>query len=628
MDRLTAFYRRIVSELNQDGSVAGMSNLLAEVESLPASPDDKQRLLSTLNQSIDLARRIEQYQLNERALRAVSDSARSLTELKGLDAVLKGIVMRGRELVGSDIAWLAMQQDGESRLVAVDGGHTEQIKHMVARGHSGIAGYVGRSRSAFVTQDYLADTRFTHDPSVDKAIDAEGLMSVVAAPLLADERVIGILIVADRYRRTHQPWEVATLMALSAHASVAIGNARFLQQKQQAIQDTEGANRALEDKVEVLEFAADAHERLTALLARGGSQQDLVTLVSRLLDGPAAFLDPAGQVLYVAPETKVVEPATPTLLAAVENSRYRGRSVADTRARVMAVSSGDDHLGTLWVRATRTLSDDRIRILEHCAAASAVLALLEEKKAASSLQAMEETVKNLLEQAGPPARAGAAKLGLDVTRPLVCVVIEAAPSKRHYLLRRLQSGLRPFRKLSAHLDAALVLLMESDDPEAAGQAVEDLVLDQSGLPALICVSPVITDPVTLPEHHRQSRQALRVARKLGRDSGRIRESAYYLYDAVFAHRDAVDIDRFLTATIGPLITYDHERDSGLCETLCLFLDLQQNARATARALGVHVNTVHNRLEAITERIGDWQGERRSLEVHLALRLQALRSGDH
>ena len=57
----------------------------------------------------------------------------------------------------------------------------------------------------------------------------------------------------------------------------------------------------------------------------------------------------------------------------------------------------------------------------------------------------------------------------------------------------------------------------------------------------------------------------------------------------------------------------------------MFLDLHQNARATAKALNVHVNTVHNRLETIGERIGDWQNSNRSLELHLALRLQALRA---
>jgi hypothetical protein len=610
-----AFYRRIIAELEQGQSAAGLSHLVSEVDALAVGAEEKKALLASLNQSIDLARRIEQYRLNERALRAVSESAKSLTELKDLDAVLNGIVMRGRELLGSDLAWLAMQQDDVVRLVAIDGGHTEYIKHMGVRGNAGIAGYVSHSKSTFTTQDYLNDPHFNHDAEVDRAIRAEGLVSVVAAPILSGEQVIGILIVADRYKRVHQPWEVSILVALSAHASVAIGNARFFQQKQRAIQDTEGANRDLKDS----------------------SQQQMVALVTELLDGPAAFLDPSGQVLRATARaqdaTPFARPISAPVLTAVEDSRYRGKSVrveqqAADPLYVMAVSSGDDHIGSLLVATRETLSEDRIRIFEHCSAAIAVLALLDEKKAASSLRDIQETVEALLEASeleSGSAQAGALKLGLDVSRPLVCLLITVDKSKLHYVTKRLMAGLRPFKKLAAQVDDGIVLLVDSDDPERVRKALEKLIFRDLGLPALICLSPAIDDVTALPGHYHQSRQAMRVARKLGRHTGSIQEQAYYLYDTVFAHRDAADIQRFLDATIGALIDHDAERNASLCTTLRVFLDLHQNARATAKALNVHVNTVHNRLETIGERIGDWQNSNRSLELHLALRLQALRA---
>jgi len=638
-DDIGAFYRQIIAELEQGQSAAALSHLVSEVETLDIPALEKKPLLATLSQSIDLARRIEQYRLNEKALRAVSESAKSLTELKDLDAVLNGIVMRGRELLGSDLAWLAMQEDDVARLVAIDGGHTEYIKNMAVTGHSGIAGHVSQTKSTFTTQDYLGDLHFDHDADVDRAIRAEGLVSVVAAPILAGEQVIGILIVADRYKRIHQPWEVSILVALSAHASVAIGNARFFQQKQKAIQDTEGANRDLKDKIDVLEFAADAHEKLTALLAKGSSQQAMVALVTGLLDGPAAFLDPSGKAVCSARPSwdtvadDIAHPSAPDVLSAVEDSRYRGKSVPVKRdagypLRVMAVSSGDDHIGSLLVETREPLSEDRIRIFEHCSAAIAVLALLDEKKAASSLQDIQETVKGLLEDAElktGSAQNRAMKLGLDVSQPFVCLLISVDKSKLHYLTKRLLSGLRPFKKLAAQINDTIVLLVSGTDSTAAIKSVQKLVSRDLGLPALICASPLIGDVQELPKHYTQSRQALRVADKLGRRTGVIQEQQYYLYDAVFSNREPADIVRFLDATIGALIDHDRERNADLCATLRIFLDLHQNARATAKALSVHVNTVHNRLEAISERIGDWQHNNMSLEVHLALRLQALRA---
>lgn len=639
---VNVLYSRLLSELQQDAGAARITSLVSEVEAMDLRADEKKGLMATLNQAIELAERIEQYQLNERALRALSDSAKSLTELKQPDSVLNGIVMQGRELLGSDLAWLAMQDHDGSRLVAINGGHTEHIKNMVARHGSGIAGYVSQSKSTFTTQGYLADNQFTHDASVDRAIEQEGLVSVVAAPILAEDSVIGILIVADRYRRTYRPWEISILVALSAHASVAIRNARFFEQKQQAIQDAEDANQHLQDKIEVLEFAADAHERLTALLAQGSNQLEIVELIANLLEGQAAFSDPSGRVLCSARGKTTDrplrfakrEPVALDLLDAVEESRYRGRAVplrepSQPPALVMAVSSGEDHLGAIIVEPGLALSEDRIRIFEHCAAAIAVLTLLDEKKAASSLQDMQETLQGLLEGATDtgPAAARALKLGLDVFQPFHCLVITADASKLHYMARQLNARLRGYGRLAAQVDGTVVMLVNSEAPDEMVAAVEKLIGESLGLPALICMSSALNDLAALPGHHRQCLRALRVASQLGRDTGVIREEEYYLYDVLFSGRDRADIDRFINTTIGALIDHDKKRKTRLCETLSVFLDLQQNARATARSLNVHVNTVHNRLETITWLLGEGFGGNQTLELHLALRLHELRCMD-
>ena len=72
--------------------------------------------------------------------------------------------------------------------------------------------------------------------------------------------------------------------------------------------------------------------------------------------------------------------------------------------------------------------------------------------------------------------------------------------------------------------------------------------------------------------------------------------------------------------LGTLIRADRSRGTTLARTLLTYMDHGHNARAAARVLGVHVNTLHNRLETISSLLPDWHLPERSLELHVALRL--------
>ena len=81
-------------------------------------------------------------------------------------------------------------------------------------------------------------------------------------------------------------------------------------------------------------------------------------------------------------------------------------------------------------------------------------------------------------------------------------------------------------------------------------------------------------------------------------------------------------DRFALddALLRPYLEFDNVLHRGVfaaaaaLRTACVSSSAEQTA-AAAKALNVHVNTVHNRLETIAERLGDWQermGQRRRL----------------
>jgi DNA-binding PucR family transcriptional regulator len=96
-----------------------------------------------------------------------------------------------------------------------------------------------------------------------------------------------------------------------------------------------------------------------------------------------------------------------------------------------------------------------------------------------------------------------------------------------------------------------------------------------------------------------------------------------LYSTLFETHDQASLSEFIDALIGPLIRHDRTRGSELALTLLRYFGCNQNAKTTARRLGIHVNTVRQRLTTIETLLGGWSDAPRALEIHIALRLWSL-----
>jgi DNA-binding PucR family transcriptional regulator len=72
------------------------------------------------------------------------------------------------------------------------------------------------------------------------------------------------------------------------------------------------------------------------------------------------------------------------------------------------------------------------------------------------------------------------------------------------------------------------------------------------------------------------------------------------------------------------VDYDAERGTALIETLAAYFAAGGSLTRAKDALHVHVNTVAQRLERISQLIGaDWNEPERALELQLALRVHGL-----
>ena len=104
----------------------------------------------------------------------------------------------------------------------------DMLREVSLETDAGVSGRAIRTRQVEWTGDYLADTRFTHTPARDTFVRESGIESVIAAPLVHREVVVGAITVYGDRADAFDAEDAALLAALADQAAVAIANARLI----------------------------------------------------------------------------------------------------------------------------------------------------------------------------------------------------------------------------------------------------------------------------------------------------------------------------------------------------------------------------------------------------------------
>lgn len=149
-------------------------------------------------------------------------AAGALAAREGHRPLLQSIVEVARAIFGARAASIMLldEESGELVFEAVTGeGEDTLVGRRIPSG-TGLAGWVAESGQPVVIEDVGADPRFAADQAQRTGYVPKGLM---AAPLLRDERVLGVLNVLDRpERRRFSVAEMELLSLFAEQAAVAL----------------------------------------------------------------------------------------------------------------------------------------------------------------------------------------------------------------------------------------------------------------------------------------------------------------------------------------------------------------------------------------------------------------------
>jgi hypothetical protein len=611
--------------LARDASPVEFERPILDARAAGADPDTMAALDQAKMLALAVSSTLRTHRRRAAELSGLFETARDLTALTRVDDVLEAIVRRSRQLLGRDVAYLTLNDDerGDTYMRVTDGSTSAEFQRLRLPMGAGLGGLVAQTATPYATTDYLADERFNHIEPIDSGVRDEGLVSILGVPLRLGSKVIGVLFAADRRPRPFAREEVALLSSLGAHAAVALDNARLLSETRAALTELESANARLRETTESMQRAADAHDRLTDLVLRGGGVDEVVRELAAVLGGEVFVVDP--ELRPVASSGgEPAESAPADLRGQAAQAGAAGRTVGGQGRYLVPVVAGTEGLGFLGLVQAAELDDAGRRILERGALVTALLLLFRRTVAEAESRGHRELFDDLLtagEQDRDQLAERARLLGADLHRHHAVVVAET-------------SGRRPsageaatflagtLGGLVSRVEGRLVFLIPSDDPGGVARVVRADLSRTLGCTVTAASAPAGVDPAGIPPAYAEAGRCLDALLALGRE-GEAAAADELGFFGLLLGGDR-DVPAFVRQTLGPLLDYDERRGTDLVASLDAYFAHAGNLGRTASALTVHPNTVSQRLGRITQLLGEgWQQPERALEIHLALRLRGL-----
>lgn len=642
--------RSLLRLLLEEADAEALKEPLEAARRSDRSEEERERLRQQTLDALQLRAILDERRRRERELAALFETAWDLTRFRDVERALRAIVRRARSLLRSDTAYLTLIDDGRGDIYmrVSDGTISPGFRKIRLPLGKGLGGLVAQSGTPYSTSNYLEDPRYKHTRSVDGVVEDEGLVAILGVPLKLAGDVIGVLFASDRSEREFTPNDVSLLSSFAAMAAIALENARLFQDLEEAVDELNQANEVIRAHSGAVERAADAHAKMTALVAQGTDLPELVVSMREVLNGSLVAVNTTGRVLAhgdqvlddldeeihqhgVLPEIDAAAP----LFEAIPAAGERGQSVrlelgAGLVDRWVApVFGGGEQLGALILGAERDLSDIDLRTFERASHVTALLMLNRRSIVEAKRRASSELLDDLIDRpdiGDDLLTASAQVAGVDLSSPH-CVVVASVPaSHRQMALHAAGELCSQAGGICALHAGQVVVLQPGADPEKSVHRVGERIRRVVTPPVTMGAAGPATGRQALRDAHESARHCLRSLIALGREGESATSEDLGMFGLLLADAKTDDIEQFLQRTLGSLIAYDDTHGTELIDTLATYFDANGQASEAADELHIHVNTVYQRLQRISGVLRvDFDDPDARLQLQLAMRLHQLRT---
>lgn len=642
-DNLTNF-STLLDRISQDAPAQEIETAIENFVShtkLTLSRDKAENLQKHLK---SLANKTRNSDVTENALNLLISTTHDLSSTHSLADLFSTIVSRARNLVGANIVWLTLldKEEGIFKTTTVEGHLIPETAQMTSRIEYGVVNRVMTAKSVFETQDYLNDQRFVHSPELDHIFEKENIVSLAGFPVIYENNVQGLLFIADRYHRKLSHQEISVLGSFAQHAGVAMRNAQTFTKLKDALVEGERNRAVLVEHIQQVENSAVEHDEMTSFLASGAELRTFIQRMANNIKG-AVFLSDENMKTseqYISSQYKGAyaleftqgKVSPPKFASAVMQSRQNGRSMkifesAQEYCLVISLHDGTRHSESLVICYEAPLTSIEIRNLERSAVALSIAKLWNDKRESEKLIASSTLLRHLLFVESPDTSTILSvrnRLSLEANQTIVLMIISVSGKDREAQTIMVRNAAERLNLLVDFIDDSYVAIGPKDQCDKIIENFSKLSTDWK-------VGGVISDEFTdISQSSRQHERlvaALKVLSQMTTMTHFLNQSEINLFAKLFEVGDAKRISEYISDKLAPLDSRASKANARLKNTLLCYFDCQYNIVRTSEKLGVHINTIRQRLDTLRDVTGGWDDPILSLEMHVALRLDEIISND-
>ena len=359
--------------------------------------------------AIERARDFAEAERRRHEAEILAGVASDLAECHDLDTVLAQIARGANALCAADVTSLAVRDpDGSFPARHVVGARSEAYRRfrvvpgLGIGGHAVVSGRLGRAAERVAWPPM--------PPEYAEAIDAEGIRSALAVPIVVGQNVEGLLYVCSRTPRSFSDADETVLMRLADHAATAIRNHHLFAAEQVARTEAQTSAQDYRDLVDTLDAIVLDADAETFQVTFVNHRAEAILGYSR----QAWYADPSFWVNHVHPDDR--DWAVALCQAAI----------ADGRDHVMQYRMLTAEGRVLWlhdmVRVLPRRPDGRRQLR------SVMIDITERKQAEEEIQQQRQLLTHLTRVSTLGELSGA--LAHELSQPLTSILSNAQAAQR------------------------------------------------------------------------------------------------------------------------------------------------------------------------------------------------------
>ncbi|WP_100812485.1 helix-turn-helix domain-containing protein [Microbacterium sp. BR1] len=489
-----------------------------------------------------------------------------------------------------------------------------------------------RSGRMVVIRDIRSDDDFAPWREYGKRF---GYASLVSAPLIIGQSVIGILNGYCSVPREYTSSELQTVRRMASQTAIAVEMATLIERQVRAIDDLTSINTELERERRREELARMIHDQLTHAAVAGAGIPQIIRVLADVTGRDASFVAKDETVTAVVSGDDAQLTALSRSLfdestrAGDRRERDKSELRADLGVMTAPVVVDGERIG-LVVGALPSEGHEDLdrRAVEHAASILALESARQRIARATEERLNADFLMDLVNGRGgglERMESRAQYHGISPKVPYRIMVVELdgwdallrreRPSTRvaDQLLQRLLSAISTTAKLRiagclvSHVEDRVTIAAPAGE-EGGYEAFESVFADM--LYAVMRITPQVGLQSGLgavaerldgfAASHRGAFEALTVLQRIGRPNQILASEQLGVIGLLLTSSQPDDLRRLSRQILDPIARKDSESGGALLETLFCMLDCNLHLARTASRMFVHINTVKYRMRRLQE----------------------------